>query len=284
MNRLKINPVFLKELSQIVRNPKLPISIGIYLMILSSLGVATLTGIFSGQDNFTNLKNSFIILYKMILGFEFTLLIFMIPEMTASSITSERECKTLDLLLSTTMSTYQIVVGKLLSVISRIMLYAIASLPVISLVFVVGVIDINSIKQFFVVLFVTSFFIGSFGIFMSVLFSKTAKAIITTYALMLAMLAGTIFMVLLDDIFLKNSTQLDSFDLLLLFNPITTIYVMMSEQLGMIGEGIEIIVAVNPEENFILNHWVNISLSLQMLVGMMNVILSGYLLNPLRKK
>lgn len=284
MKRLKINPVLIKELSQTVRNPKLPISIGVYLTILSALGVATLTGIFSGQNNFTNLKNSFIVLYKMILGFEFALLIFMIPEMTASSITSEREWKTLDLLFSTSMSTYEIVVGKLFSVISRIMLYAVASLPVIGLVFVVGVIDLGSIAQFFMVLFVTSFFIGSFGILMSVLFSKTAKAIIVTYAVMSAVLAGTIFMVFLDDVFLKNSVQLDTFDLFLLLNPITTIYVMMSEQLGMIGEGLALIVAVNPGENYILNNWLIISLILQISIGVINVLISGYLLNPLRKR
>lgn len=284
MNKLKLNPVYIKDLRQMVRNPKLPISIGVYLVLLSTLGLSILTGIFSGQDNFTNLKNSFIILYKMVLGFEFGLLIFMIPEITASSITSEREWKTLDLLLSTTMSTYRIVMGKLFSAMSKIMLYAVASLPVIGLVFVIGVIDLYSIGQFFVLLLVTSFFIGSFGILMSVIFTKTAKAMVVTYAGMLLMLMGTIFLVLLDDLLLGNKTHLDFFDLLLLFNPITTIYVMMSEQLGMIGDGLGLLIAINPSENLILNNWLVLSLLIQTLIGICNIFIAGYLLNPLRKK
>lgn len=284
MKRFKLNPVYIKELSQMVRSPRLPISIGIYLVILSSLGVATLTGIFSGQENFTNLKNSFIVLYKMVLGFEYALLIFMIPEITAGAISSEREGKTLDLLLATTMSTYRIIIGKLLSAISKVMLYAVASLPVIALVFVVGVMDLQSVAEFFLVLFVTSFFIGSFGILMSVIFTRTAKATIITYSVMLLLMTGSIFVVLVDDLFIGKRIHLDVFDLLLLFNPITTIYVMMSNQLGTIGEGLELIVGGSRGENFILNHWLAISLTFQSLLGLMNVFLSGYLLNPLRKK
>lgn len=284
MKKLRINAVYIKELNQMVRNPNLPLAIAVYLIILSSLGVATLTGIFSGQDNFTSLKNSFIILYKMVLGFEFGLLIFMMPQITAGSISSEREGRTLDMMLATTMNTYKIVLGKLLSAISKIMLYAVASLPVIGLVFVVGVIDFHSIIQFFGVLIVTSFFIGSFGILMSVLLTRSTTATIMTYAVVILVLSGTIFAVFLDDIFLGNRNTLDMFDTFLLINPITTIYVMMSDQLGMIGEGLEIIVAVNEGENFVLNHWVAMSLFLQTAIGVINFVLSGYFLNPLRKK
>lgn len=284
MKRLKINPVLIKEMSQIVRNPKFPIAIGVYLALISLLGVATLTGIFSGAENFRSLKNSFIILYKMLLGFAFALLIFMIPVITASSISSEKEGKTLDILLATTIGTYKIVTGKLFSAITRIMLYAFASLPVIGLVFVVGVIDLNSIGQFFVVLFVTSFLIGSFGVLMSVIFTRTATATIVTYSGMLLVLAGTVFAVLLDDVFLGNRIHLDIFDIFLLFNPIATVYVMMTSQLGTIGEGLQFIITENRGENFVITHWLTISLILQSLVGIVNVFLSGYLLDPLRKR
>lgn len=284
MKRRMINAVLVKELSQMVRNPKLPLAIGVYLSILSALGVATLTGIFSGQENFTNLKNSFIILYKMLLGFEYALLIFMIPEISARAITYEKESKTLDVMLVTTMNTYKIVIGKLLSAVSKIMLYAVASLPIIGLVYVVGVIDFRSIREFFILLFVTSFYIGSYGILMSVICQKTATATIITYTGMLLVLAGTVFAVLLDDLFLGNRAHLDIFDYFLLINPIATIYVMMSEQIGMIGGGLELIVEGSQREDIILSNWLLISLSLQFFLGVINVALSGYLLNPLRKK
>lgn len=284
MKKLKINAVYVKDLSQIVRNPRLPFAIGIFLTILSVLGIAALTGIFSGQDRFTSLRNSFIILYKILLGFEFVLLIFMMPELTASSISSERENKTLDLMLVTTMNPYSIVIGKLLSALTKIMLYAVASLPVIGLVYVIGVIDFSSIRSFFLILMVSSFYVGSYGMLMSVLFQKSSTATIITYCSILIVIGGSIFAVFLDEIFGGKKGYLDLFDFFLLFNPIATIYVMMSEQLGMIGNGLELILAETQEEHFVLKHWLVFSLSAQVILGSINVYLAGHFLNPLRKK
>ena len=59
--------------------------------------------------------SSFMELYEFVTSMEFILLMFIVPAVTASAISGERERQTLDLMLTTRMSAGQIVTGKLLS-------------------------------------------------------------------------------------------------------------------------------------------------------------------------
>lgn len=263
---------------------KMPIFIFIYLLILSTTGIVALLGIFSGQDSFTDLKNSFFVLYKILYGAEFALLMLLIPSMTAGAISGERENKTLELLLSTTMSPYRIVIGKLLPSMSRIFFYVVASFPTLGLVFIVGGTAPIDVTEYLLLLFTTAFYIGSFGILMSVLFTKTAQAMIAAYTSLLLFCVGTILIVVLDNTILGNRRSLDLVDYSLLFNPIATIYVMMSQQLGVIGKGLEFIIVENANEKDLLRSWFSISLLLQVMITAVNLFLAGFFLNPLRKK
>ena len=66
--------------------------------------------------------SSFMDLYEFVTSMEFLLLMFIVPAVTASSISGERERQTLDLMLTTRMSAGQIVGGKLLSALSTLLL------------------------------------------------------------------------------------------------------------------------------------------------------------------
>ena len=63
---------------------------------------------------------------------------FIVPAVTASSISGERERQTLDLMLTTRMSAGQIVGGKLLSALSTLLLLILSSFPAVAMVFVYG--------------------------------------------------------------------------------------------------------------------------------------------------
>ena len=56
--------------------------------------------------------SSFMDLYEFVTSMEFLLLMFIVPAVTASSISGERERQTLDLMLTTRMSAGQIVGGE----------------------------------------------------------------------------------------------------------------------------------------------------------------------------
>lgn len=284
MKKFVINAIYLREMRRATRDIKLPIFIFIYLLMLSTTGIVALLGIFSGQDNFTNLKDSFFVLYKILYGAEFALLMLLIPSMTAGAISGERENKTLELLLATTMSPYRIVIGKLLPAISRIFFYVIASFPILGLVFIIGGAAPVDISEYLLLLFTTSFYIGSFSVLMSVLFTRTAQAMIAAYTSFLIFCVGTILIVVLDNTLLGNNKNLDLIDYSLLFNPIATIYIMLSQQLGVIGKGLEFVIVKNANEKDLLRSWFSISLFLQWIVVVLNLFLAGFFLNPLRKK
>ena len=82
--------------------------------------------------------SSFMDLYEFVTSMEFLLLMFIVPAVTASSISGERERQTLDLMLTTRMSAGQIVGGKLLSALSTLLLLILSSFPAVAMVFVYG--------------------------------------------------------------------------------------------------------------------------------------------------
>ena len=77
-------------------------------------------------------------LYEFVTSMEFILLMFIVPAVTASAISGERERQTLDLMLTTRMSAGQIVTGKLLSALSTLFLLILSSFPAVAMVFVYG--------------------------------------------------------------------------------------------------------------------------------------------------
>ena len=69
---------------------------------------------------------------------EFILLMFIVPAVTAASISGERERQTLDLMLTTQMTAAQIVTGKLMGALSSLFVLILSSFPAVAMVFVYG--------------------------------------------------------------------------------------------------------------------------------------------------
>lgn len=126
-------------------------------------------------------------LYTILAVIQFMLIIILIPAQTAGSISGEREKQTLDLLLCTPLSSLAIVLGKMLSSMSFVLLLTIASIPLFSLVFLFGGIAPMDIITLFVFYLITAFAVGSIGIFCSVLFKKTVTATVAAYIVIFAL-------------------------------------------------------------------------------------------------
>ena len=136
---MQINPVFKKELKLSVRSARLPVVMLIYNSVLAFISLLIFYTIignaqWSGLMDFT----SVILLYIVVISIEGVLLAFIIPALTASTISGERERQTLDILLTTRMTPFGIISGKLMSSVSMIVLLVISSIPVISIVFIFG--------------------------------------------------------------------------------------------------------------------------------------------------
>ena len=118
---------------------------------------------------------------------------FLAPSSTAGAISLEREKQTLELLVTTPISAFAIVVGKLLSALIYVFLLIAASIPLMAAVFVFGGVGPEDIVKGYIVLIVAAIGLGSFGILCSSVVKRTTAATAITIFGVLAITIGTIF-------------------------------------------------------------------------------------------
>lgn len=115
------------------------------------------------------------------------------PASTAGAISLEREKQTLDLLTTTPISSLAIVLGKLLSALSWILLLLLASIPVVALVFTFGGVAPDDVVRSYAILLATAFAYGAIGLFVSALVRRTQAATVINLVTVIALTAGTAF-------------------------------------------------------------------------------------------
>lgn len=180
---MKMNPVLEKDLKTKLRGWRSPILISCYVVLLISILYAYFAsyGVFNPYNTQSFNPRMAIDAYNLIITFQFALLFLAVPAITATSISSERERQTLDLMLVTKTPARKIVVGKIMVSIAHTMLLLVASMPVIGVVFFFGGIGFLEILKLLLFYILTSFFVASCGVFFSTVFKRNIVAIITTY-------------------------------------------------------------------------------------------------------
>jgi ABC-type transport system involved in multi-copper enzyme maturation permease subunit len=122
---------------------------------------------------------------------ETLLVLVLAPAFTTGAISLEREKQTLDLLVTTPLSTLGMVIGKLFSALVYVFLLIIASIPLASLVFVFGSVGPDDLVRAYVFLFALAFGMGALGLFVSALVKRTQTATVITFVLVLVLSIGT---------------------------------------------------------------------------------------------
>ena len=282
MERYRTNAVYTKELKQSVRNIKFPITVGLYCFTIAVIGLFTLVAISAyGYPVYSayTIKQDFITFYSVLFGLEFGLVIFVVPAITGGTISGERDHGTLDLLLATTLGPYRIIMGKLISVVSKLLIYAISSLPILALVFTMGGAGLTDLLRYMLLILLTSLYIGSFGVFMSVIFKKTSTAMAVTYVWIMFIALGTIFVTLMSNA--VRPADNNALNPVFLLNPIITLFALLDAQIGL-PELIGNYVKFENSTSFIMENWLMISISVQFVITVINVLLATHFLNPFR--
>ena len=282
MERYRTNAVYTKELKQSVRNIKFPITVGLYCFTIAVIGLFTLVAISAyGYPVYSayTIKQDFITFYSVLFGLEFGLVIFVVPAITGGTISGERDHGTLDLLLATTLGPYRIIMGKLISVVSKLLIYVISSLPILALVFTMVGAGLADLLRYMLLILLTSLYIGSFGVFMSVIFKKTSTAMAVTYVWIMFIALGTIFVTLMSTA--VRPADNNALNPVFLLNPIITLFALLDAQIGL-PELIGNYVKFENSTSFIMENWLMISISVQFIITVINVLLATHFLNPFR--
>lgn len=198
MKELLANPVLVKEIKLRFRNMKSFTGLFFYLLIMGIFvfGFINLTSSISGSGFFRP-EESFM-LFSMLSYIQLGLILFITPGLTAGTISSEREKQTLNILLTTAQSSFQIIFGKLLSSIAFLLLLLVSGLPIYSMVFLYGGVSPSQIAAIFLFYFLTLLVIGGLGVMYSTLTRRTIVSMIVTYSTMIFLTAVTGFFLILS--------------------------------------------------------------------------------------
>ncbi len=185
MKGLLSNPVLMKELKLRFRDFKSFSGLMFYLAVLIIFvsGFLLIFTQFSTSGFFVP-SNSFT-MFSVLSVLQMALVMFITPGLTAGAISTEREKQTLNILLTTTQSSSQIIIGKLLSSVAFLILMLIAGLPLYSIVFLFGGVSPGQFFTMFFFYLVTLIAIGSIGIMFSTITKRTIISMIATYGAMI---------------------------------------------------------------------------------------------------
>lgn len=187
------NPIVAKEYRSRMRTWRSPLAITLYVLLLGGLGWLVFAGIsasgsFSGAQAATYGRSLFIFL----IVFQLVLVAFITPALTAGAISGERERQTIDLLFCTRVRPFSILWGKLLASMSFVVLLLVISVPIFSLVFLFGGIELDQVVTGFLVTVVAAVTLGTIGIFFSTIAPRTLPSTVAAYGAAFVLLFGTL--------------------------------------------------------------------------------------------
>ena len=183
------NPVFVKELRARMRGTRAYWLLAGYLAVLSGVLFFSYVGWWNtartggGLSEIGSVGTWF---YQIMIAVEAFLVVFIAPSITAASLTVEREQRTMDLLAVTPIARIQIVVGKLLAAFSFLGLLLSASLPLVSLCFLLGGVDAGTVARDYLNFLLYGLDLAALALAWSSVARNTSAAISYTYATLLA--------------------------------------------------------------------------------------------------
>lgn len=289
----RLNPVYKKELKQMARTRRMLVLLLAYNFLLAGLGLLTFYMAFgSNSGNSYSGYGGMLTVYEIILAMEFSMILLIVPAATSGAVSGEREKQTLDILLSTGISPYRIITGKLAASISMMLLLIVSSFPVLAVVFSVGGVTLIDMLQSLVMMVVTAIYIGSIGVLFSVVCKKTTIATVCSYIVM--PIVGVMMPILLFFSEIANKIgqtglyYLSEFGecitgkraILLLLNPLTTLISMTRDQ---IGKGITMMEAIGSGSDllgFLADNWFVASSICQLVVSGVIIAVAAAHLKP----
>lgn len=178
-----INPILEREIKSRVRTWRAPFAILAYLF---AIGIITYIGIQSillrnrwGID-----PRGITATFDIIVVVQLMIIMFIVPMFTATSISSEREKQTLDLMLCADISPWRIIFGKIGSAMLFVMLLIGLAIPFLSIIFIMGGITPLDLVKIIVYYAAVAFMLSTIGIYASARFKKNLVSIVMTYIIM----------------------------------------------------------------------------------------------------
>ncbi len=182
--RLRENPVTVKELRSRMRGRRAFVVLTIHLVVMSafitlvySAFASSASGPF-GPDS----RDVGKVIFSSVLGLQVMLVIFVGPSFTAGAISGEKERQTYDLLRTTLLSARSFVAGKLVSALSYVLLLIFAAIPLQSIAFLMGGVAFIELFLSQVIVLVGAVVFALWGLYSSARMRTTLSSSVVTFA------------------------------------------------------------------------------------------------------
>lgn len=294
---MKMNPVYKREITVSSRSFRLALILVLFNSILALVVLLNMYSVVEQVKMTAEIQySSFINIYVFVAVVEFVMLMFIMPALTAASVSGERERQTLDLLLTTTMKPWEIIWGKLMASFGTMFLMVMSSFPLLSVSFVYGGVTASDILILFLCYLAVALLCGSMGICFSSIFKRSTIATVVSYGVLVMIAAGTyainIFALSIARLNVVNTyassvsgiadqANSGSFLYLLLLNPVATFYVMINTQAGdnQVLKSLNNWFGPHPQ-NGIMDHWVVLSIFIQFLLAAIFLLIAVKAISP----
>jgi ABC-type transport system involved in multi-copper enzyme maturation permease subunit len=198
--RAVLNPVVVKEMRARMRGPRAfwlltgylttlgLLAYGLFRIVLASMerqigpGMAPQSAMI-GQILFTGLAI-----------IELLAVCFVTPALTAGTISGELERRTYDMLMATPLRPARVLIGKAFASLTYANLLILASIPLSSIIFLFGGVALRDVVQAIGLMVLVTVTYGMIGVFFSALIRHTGWAMILSYATILVITVGTLFL------------------------------------------------------------------------------------------
>lgn len=292
---MRWNPVFRREMTVGSRSIRMMAILFVFNSILAAVALFNMFSVADQVRTTAEIQYSqFLDLYTFVSSIEFIMLLFIMPALTASSISGERERQTLELMLTTTMEPRDMVLGKLASSLVTMLVLAVSALPIQALVFVYGGVTLWDIGMLFLCHGVVALLTGGIGMFYSAVLRRSTVSTVCAYVTVVLLTAGTMAVNLFAyQMALRaaesysaalNTAEMASSGILrylFLFNPAVSFYNIVNGQAGSgdMKKWFEPLFGIFPD-NLITAHWTACSLILQCVLAAVLIAAAVWAITP----
>jgi len=248
-----------------------------------------------------NIYSALVWLYPVLAVTQLVILGVTVPVRTASAISGEKERQTFDIMMTTGMTPFSVIIGKVTTAIVQSMLFVIASMPIMALSFVIGGMSWSYLFWFFAIALLISLFSASIGILCSSICKRSVSAVIMSYGFYLIFFFATLLPYIIYEIFSINmtydSTMRSSYSygenafLPMLLNPavyLTEFFVELMAGESMVNSipNLTGMVKTRGPINFVAtgHNWIIISTILFLTVSFLFLWLAARRINPIKRR
>jgi len=192
-----LNPVLARELKQRMRGRHVWLVVTLYLALLAAILRWVYVAVvredaFGGGSSLLASATAGRAIFEWLLFFMLLLVCFIVPGLTAGAISGERERQTMVALQLTLLRPRSIVAGKLLASLAFVVLLIIASLPLVTVPFLVGGVALPEVVKGLWMVLVTALTLACLTLACSAVLRRTQTATVVAYGLTLGLVLGTL--------------------------------------------------------------------------------------------